>query len=202
MKLPDATDTPITLDPQDIVNASDWEDFVSLWMISKEIDVKNQWYKGDIADRVAIIHGESSLTKFAEEVKESPRTMEHYRRVARAFPEKTRGWNLTWTHYLIASFSDSYKKGTNKFDSNNRFTWIEQAHDNNWSTARLQAEIKKKHIMGDSLDYFQYYFEYINKVRNVLTHVEKDKMTDDQRHKLVENLLDTYNNVMVYLEGK
>lgn len=197
---PDALEAPVTLDPQDINKATEWEDFVSLWMISKDIDIKNQWYKGDIANQVAVVHGENSLYKFAEEVQESSRTMEHYRRVSRAFPHEQRGWNLSWTHYLVASFADSFNKGTKNFDGQERYKWIEDAHDGNWSTSRLQAEIKKQKSVADSGDVFQYYFDYIGKVRNVLMHVEKQSLSDEQKHQLVNKMLDTYNEFMVYLK--
>ena len=36
----------ITLNPLDLNKATTWEDFISLWTISQEIDVRNQWFKG------------------------------------------------------------------------------------------------------------------------------------------------------------
>ena len=75
----------ITLDPSYLDDAKDWEDFVNLWFVSKEVDQRNQWLKGDIANKVAIIHGDGSLKKFSKEVEESYPTVENYRRVSRAF---------------------------------------------------------------------------------------------------------------------
>ena len=193
----------ITLDPADIQKASEWEEFVSLWMTSQEIDVANQWYKGDLANRVAVIHGDSSLIKFAEEVKESKQIMEHYRRTARAFPKsEMRNWNLSWTHYLISSYADSFNKSTKLFESDNRFKWLEDAHDNGWSTGRLQTEIKKSKTVLDKGDLFQYYFDYVVKFRNIMMHVEKDVLTDNEKDQLIHKLLDTYNEFMVYLKEK
>jgi hypothetical protein len=192
-----------TLRKEDIEKASEWEDFISLWTTSQEIDHKNQWCKGDIVNRVSVVHGEQSLIKFAEEVHESSTLMDHYRRVARAYPDDAmRNWNLSWTHYLLASFADSYNKGQKQFDSENRFRWLEKAHDNSWTTARLSAEIKKQKAIADTKDYFMYYTGYIAKVRNVLLHVEKDSLNDSEKDQLIHKLLDTYNEFMVYLKEK
>lgn len=192
----------ITLDPSYLVNAKDWEDFINLWIISKEIDQRNQWFKGDIANKVAVEHGEGSLKRFAQEVEESIRTIENYRRVARAFPLEKRNWKLSWTHYFIASYTDSYKKGLNKFDGENRYEWIEKAHDSNWTTTRLMEEIKKKDVFIGKEDdsVFDYYEEYLKKVRNVLMHVEKDRLVEKEKDKLIHKLLDIYNEFMVYLK--
>jgi len=192
----------ITLDPSYLNNAKDWEDFISLWSISKEIDQRNQWFKGDIADKVAVLHGEGSLKRFSEEVEESLPTIENYRRVSRAFPEDKRNWKLSWTHYFIASYTDSFKKGQNKFDKDDRYEWIEKAHDNNWTTVRLKEEIKKKKAFAGKEDssVFDYYEEYLKKVRNILLHIERDRLNNEEKDKLVRKLLDIYNEFMVYLK--
>jgi hypothetical protein len=95
---------PISISPSDLDKATDWEDLVSLWMVSKEIDMRNQWFKGDIASRVAVVYGESSLRQFSMDVQEKGSTVESYRRVARAFPKEMRNLNLSWTHYFLASY--------------------------------------------------------------------------------------------------
>jgi len=192
----------ITLDPAYLNDAKDWEDFVNLWFVSKEVDQQNQWFKGDIADKVAVLHGEGSLKKFSEEVEESSTTVENYRRVSRAFPQSKRGWKLSWTHYFTASYTDSFKKGASKFDTEERFTWIEKAHDNNWTTTRLKEEIKKKKAFAGNNDasVFDYYEEYLKKTRNILLHVEKMRLSDAERTKLIHSLLDIYNEFMIYLK--
>jgi len=190
---------PITLDPSFLAQAKNWEDFVSLWMISKEIDVRNQWYKGDIADRVAVIHGESSLTKFAIDIGEPVRTIEHYRRVSRAFRGTDRGLNLSWTHYLIASFTDSFKKGKNKFDGNERVKWAEKANDEGWSTTRLTAEIKKAGFIKDQGTMFDYWNNYFDKLKNMLMHIEKDSLTNEERRQLIDRLVAVLSEFEDYL---
>ncbi len=179
---------PITLDPGFLLKAKDWEDFVSLWMVSKEIDVRNQWFKGDIANRLVVTYGEGSLNKFATEVGESLRTMEHYRRVSRAYLGNMRNLNVSWTHYLIASFADSYKKKEQKFDGNERQQWVEKANDEGWSTTRLGAEIKKADAIAESESIFDYYDVYFTKLRNVLMHMEKDSLTNEEKEKLIDKL--------------
>lgn len=42
-ELTEVKSDPITLDASYIYKAEDWEDFISLWMVSKEIDIRNQW---------------------------------------------------------------------------------------------------------------------------------------------------------------
>lgn len=190
----------ITLDPSYIAKAKDWEDFVSLWMISREIDIRNQWFKGDIANRLGIVYGEGSLKKFAQEVQESTRIIEHYRRAARAYPENKRYLNLSWTHYLLASFADSYKKKLGQFDGNERFKWIIKAHDNKWSTTRLNEELKKAGVIADTRSIFEYYETYLEKVRNILLHIEKNKLTDEEKGKLSQKLADIYGEFTIYLK--
>jgi len=194
----------ITLDPSHLDDAKDWEDFVNLWFISKEVDQQNQWFKGDIGNKVAIIHGEGSLKRFSKEVEESRPTVENYRRVSRAFPESKRNWKLSWTHYFIASYTDSFKRGANKFDADERYKWIEKAHDNNWTTTRLKEEIKKKKAFTGKKDasVFDYYEEYLKKTRNILMHIEKARLNEAERMKLIHMLLDIYNEFMVYLKEK
>jgi len=192
----------ITLDPSHLVRAKDWEEFVSLWTVSKEFDQRNQWFKGDILNKVANTYGEKSLNKFAQDVKESVGSLEHLRRTSRAFPVGKRFWNLTWTHYFIASCTDSYKKGLKMFASRERYKWIREAHDNNWSTTRLQEEVKKAKAFVDDKDVLGYYLEYIKKIGNVLMHVERDRLAEKEKDKLIHKLLDVYNEFMVYLKEK
>jgi len=191
----------ITLNPLDLEKANTWEDFISLWTVSKEIDVRNQWFKGDIANRVAVIHGESSLSKFAQDVQEKRVTIESYRRVARAFPPETRGYNLSWTHYFVASYTDSFKKGEGKFESDNRFQWIEKANDENWSTSRLAVEIKKSGALVEKKqEIFQYYNEYLDKVRCVLLHIEKTQLVKSEAEQLSNKLMSIYDEFTIYLD--
>jgi len=192
---------PITLNPIDLEKATEWEDFISLWTISQEIDMRNQWFKGDIANRVVTVHGESSLSKFADDVHEKRVTLENYRRVSRAFPREMRGFNLSWTHFFVASYTDSYNKGESKFGSEERFKWIKKACDESWSTTRLAQEIKKEHaLVADNQDIFTYYEEYLGKVGHVLLHMEKEHLTKEQAKKLLDKLMAVYSDFTVYLD--
>jgi hypothetical protein len=192
-------DDPISLRPSDLENATEWEDFVGLWMISKEIDMRNQWFKGDIANRVAIVRGEGSLRQFAMDVQEKGSTVESYRRVSRAFPPPTRHANLSWTHYFLASYTDSYNKGEKKFDTDKRYDWVEKASDEGWSTARMAKEIKKEQALVEDADnVFRWYDEYLDSVRNVLLHIEKDKLDPEQAQLLQDKLLNIHNELDSY----
>jgi len=197
----EVVEEPITLNPIDLDKATTWEDFISLWMISKDIDMRNQWFKGDISNRVAIIHGEGSLTKFAQDVQEKLTTIESYRRVSRAFPKDMRNLNLSWTHYFIASFTDSFKKGASKFEGDARFGWVEKANDEGWSTTRLAEEIKKQHALVDSKQaIFDYYDNYLGKVSHVLCHMEKNQITKEEAQKLLDKLMEIHGEFTTYLE--
>jgi len=190
------------MDDKVIKEAKDWESFVSLFLRAKEVENKLQWFKGDIVTELSIKYGDTSLKKFAQDVGESATAMEHYRRVARAFPVGMRNWDLSWTHYFIASFTDSYKKGLKQFSGRERFDWIKDAHDNNWSTTRLTDEITtKKALSGKDDEIFNYYNSIIKKTRNILLHIEKNKLTEDEKTKLIHSLLDVYNEFMVYLKS-
>ena len=195
-------DDVIILDPSQLKKAKTWEDFISLWFMSKELDQRNQWFKGDIALLVATKWGEGSLNKFGESVDESKTTLENYRRVSRAFPVGKRGLNLEWTHYYLASYTDSFRKGLGRFVGQERFDWINKAHDNSWTTVRMAEEIKKKKAMkgkGEGAT-FSYYEEYLKKVRNILMHIDRDDLNDKESERLIHKLLDIYNEFMVYLK--
>lgn len=194
-------DEPITLDPNDLTNAKTWEDFISLWTISKDLDLRNQWFKGDIANQLSIVHGDSSLDKFAQDVQEKRVTMESYRRVARAFPKDMRNFNLVWTHYFHASFTDAYKKGQGIFDGTERFKWIKKANDEMWSPTRLLQEIKKANaLVGSQQGIFEYYNDYLTKVEHILMHVEKNQLTRGQADQLLVRILDIHSQFSQYLD--
>jgi len=86
------------------------------------------------------------------------------------------------------------------FDGRKRYKWIREAHDNHWSTTRLQEEIKKAKAIVNDEDVFNYYSEYIEKVGNILMHVEKNRLKEEERDKLINKLLDVYSRFLVYLK--
>ena len=196
------SEDPITLNPLDLDKADTWEDFVCLWNISQEIDVRNQWFKGDIANKVEVIYGEKSLDKFSEDVHEKRVTVEGFRRVARAFPRDTRNPILSWTHYFLASFTDSFKKGEGKFEGNERFKWIGRAADESWSTTRLAEEIKKEQALTEGKQsIFDYYDSYLDKVSYVLLHIEKSNLTKEEAERLLDKLMAIHDELTVYLDN-
>ncbi len=180
-------DKEMTIQTGWLNQASKWEDFITLWLSSKEIDNLNQFFKGDIADRVCTKYGESGLTKFAQETKEPYQTIVAYRRVSRAFKDDTRALDMSWTHYLLASQTDEYNKGTGNFKSDNRVKWIEKAHDNSWSVNQLAVEIKKeKALVKDSI--FDYYSNYLDKIENILLHLDKSQLNHEQQEELSDRV--------------
>jgi len=181
-----------------LAGAESWEDFISLWMVCKEVDNINQFFKGDIANRLVTKHGEGSLGEFAKSVGTPYQTIVAYRRVARAF-EIRDVRNLTWTHYLIASHTDEYDKGSGTFKSDNRSGWLEKAEDEGWSSSRLAREIKKaKALVKETA--VEYYSRYLDKMKNILTRIDKDDFTEEERQQFVEHLNLVYSDIRSYWE--
>ena len=194
-------DETMSLGTHTVNKAKEWEDFIGLWMMSRDVDSKNQWFKGDIVNRLATIYGENSIGKFAQEVQESLRSIYQYRRAARAFDEEHRNMNISFTHYLLASYTDEYNKGNGEFTSDERFKWIEKANDNSWSTGKMAQEIKKKNaLVKENKDIFEYYDSYLDKVNYVLTHMEKEELGSGQANALLDKLKVLYRNLADYLQ--
>lgn len=166
---------------QNILNqADDWESFVSLWTICDEAEQLVNWYRGDIACRVAVKYGEQSLKKFAQEVGVSYRTLIAYRRTSRAFDLDNRLSKLTWTHHFTASQVDPWDKGKQKFLSTGRFSWTERAHDENWSVGKLRLEIAHNKAKENE-DLYQFYLEAVRRFGRIITHWEIDELSNDER---------------------
>ena len=189
----------IAVNPKSLDKAEDWEDFISLWAMSKEIDTCNQFFKGDIAQKVSVKHGNDSLGKFAQAVGEPYQTIIGYRRVARAFLTDKRGLNLSWTHYHLASHTDEYDKRQGTFKSDNRAKWINEANDEGWSSLRLAEEIKsRKAQVGVDEIFLERYMEYLEKVKNIFTHLDKKKVKKEDAQKIIEKMTYVQNEVAEY----
>jgi hypothetical protein len=174
--------------------AEDWEDFISLWLQTKEFEQSVQWLKGDIACKIAIKYGEKSLIKFAQETNESYQTIIAYRRVSKAFDFNKRLLNLTWSHYFIASQTDKFLKGSDDFETNNRFDWLNKAHDNQWGARRLAEEIKSNNALANNTEtQFSLYLSYIEKFCNMVTHWELKNLSKQQLRTLETKINETYN---------
>lgn len=186
--------TPIVLAPELLDQAKDLEDFESLWMISKEIDQRNQWFKGDILDKFVIKFGEASIEEFAKTVGEKPDTLIGYRRVSRAFPIDKRMFNLSWTHYWIASQVDSWNKEKQQFETEKRFEWITEAHDNNWSVPKLKSKMALQKAI-DSNDLFSYYTKMIIRFGNIIKHWDLKPLSENQRDMLIKTLDDVVSDI-------
>lgn len=183
--------TQNVFNPDLIVQAYKWEDFVSLWTICEEAEQAVQWYKGDIANKVAMIHGESSLGKFAHDVNVPYFTMVALRRTSRAFEISKRLPKLTWAHHFIASQVDSFDKDKQDFTTNDRFKWVEKADDENWSTVRLRKEIAEYKAKENADTLFQYYSNAIKSFGAIVKKWDIDQLNKKQREdlaKLLDNL--------------
>lgn len=84
-----------------------WADHVKAWQaISKEIEDR-QWQLGAIAASVSRLYGEQSIERFASEVKCHASTVWQYAQVYQRFENYERSENLSWSHHLVASYSDN-----------------------------------------------------------------------------------------------
>lgn len=194
-----AYSSPITVTPDAINKASEYEDFVSLWMMSKEIDQRNQWFKGDIVDKVAVKYGEESLQKFAESVGEKYDTIIVYRRVSRAFPVDKRMYNTGWTHYFQATYADKWDKGEGKFETEKRFDWIAKAAEENWSLPKMKMEMAEHKAQQDG-DLYTFYLQGIVRFGNIITHWKKEGLGKTQKDMLVQNLEGVVDDFKEYLD--
>lgn len=120
-----------------------WEEMISSWMQLNAAELSIQWAKGTIVELVASGFGEMGLTEFAKEVGENVSTLNHYRRVVRAYAPEERNRNLPWSAYLEASFADTYDKGAQEFDGEERIDWLNEAEDKGWSVRELRRNMKE-----------------------------------------------------------
>lgn len=165
---------------------NEWEEFVSFWLRSREVENCIRFMRGDLVNRLVAKYGEGSVARFAKDVSEKEQTLIAYRRVARAFPSSKRNLNLTWTHYLIASQTDSWDKGTSEFKTNNRFKWLDRANDENLSTFKLVKEIKESKDGVSRSSTYEYSEGYIKKFREILLHLDKSKLSESEKKRLLD----------------
>jgi N6-adenosine-specific RNA methylase IME4 len=86
-----------------------WDEHVNAWKsITKEIEDR-QWALGAIADSLTRHYSESSVERFAGDVRCKPSTVWQYAHVYQRFRNYERSENLSWSHHLIASYSDDPK---------------------------------------------------------------------------------------------
>jgi len=171
-----------------ISNADSLEDFASLWTLSSDIDQRNQWFKGDVLDRLVIKYGEKSLLEFSRMVNEKYQTLVLYRRVSRAFIKEQRNYNLTWTHYMLASMTDNWDQYKQVFETDNRIKWIEEAHDNNWNVPRFKNELITSNKKNLNIPLVDIYMQSIQKFGNIILHWDINKLNKKDRLILIDEL--------------
>jgi hypothetical protein len=81
-----------------------YADHVAAW---RELDSRVAWVKGDIAASVQTKYGERRLHLFAHTVNENYSTVQEHRRVALAYPQKSRRLDISWSvHQVLAAQPD------------------------------------------------------------------------------------------------
>lgn len=84
-----------------------WEDHIHAWRtITKEIEDR-QWQLGAIAVSLTRLYGEQNIERFAAEVECHASTVWQYAQVYQRFENYERSENLSWSHHLVASYSDN-----------------------------------------------------------------------------------------------
>ncbi len=184
---------PIVLEPACLDRITSLQDLVSLWLQSRELDQRNQWFKGEIAEKVVSKYGEESLAEFAKEVGEKYINVVMYRRVVRAFPnEDTRMFPLSWTHYLTASMADNWNRSEKKFESDHREEWIEKAADNQWSVGQMREAMRIDNSIREQNDNgYMYLLGKITQFGNMINHWDISKFDASQKETLFNNIEDT-----------
>ncbi len=68
-----------------------------------------------------------------------------------------------------------------------------------WSSSRLAREIKKaKALVKETA--VEYYSRYLDKMKNILTRIDKDDFTEEERQQFVEHLNLVYSDIRSYWE--
>lgn len=123
-----------------------WEDHLTVLSQLSQATAGLSWIKADVIAHMVNTFGETSIAKIAIDISEPASTVSAYTRVSRAFPQEQRNANVSFSHHLQASFSDSYDESKKEFVGEERFEWVNKAEDEHFSTRRLREEIKDKKV--------------------------------------------------------
>ena len=136
---------PQTFLPKEVLNnLESYGDFLSYYVQLEEATTTVSWLKADLLAEFSNRQGETSLGKLALDINEPFPTVTNYIRTSRAFPPDTRIPNVPFSSHMIASFSDSYNDKEKRFETDNRFGWVEKAADEKLTTRKLDQLIKKE----------------------------------------------------------
>jgi hypothetical protein len=165
------------------------EEYVEVWNDMLSLQEMTQWAKGEMANQVHSKYGEKTFKEFARMVKENPKTLNDYRRAVRAFPDPVeRNRDLFFYHYVVASYTDSYNKKEERFESDNRFEWIEKADLNHWSVSRLAVEIEKAKMIKDGQGEEEIYFDYVEKFEHIFDQWDFKKIKPEKIVEIITKL--------------
>jgi protein gp37 len=82
----------------------EYEDYVRAW---RELESRSAWWKGDLALAVETSYGEHTLERYATDVGTDYGALKTLRAVSRAWPEKVRRLNISWSvHQALAAQAD------------------------------------------------------------------------------------------------
>jgi hypothetical protein len=88
----------------ELTTRREYASYVDEW---QRVDSAARWLKGDLLAELVTSYGDGTLARFADEVETPLNTCQELRRVAEAYPEKSRRIELPWSvHQVLASQPD------------------------------------------------------------------------------------------------
>lgn len=130
------------LQVEQILQAQDWEQLVSMGMEVRHQKDGLQWILGDLASQVEVVYGKKTIEAYAREIYVGKSTLLRYRDVARAYkPELRQAYPmLSWSHFrLVAALDD-------------RLELLLLANDNTWTVEQLAMEVKARKPKNEPVD--------------------------------------------------
>jgi len=115
----------------DNMGSWDWEQFVSMGQQCRSVRDMSQWALGKLSLGIERKWGEGSLKTYAKDIGVKPSTLNVYRWVTKQFDK----WDQPANHLPYYAFQ--LAAGTEEPEE-----WIQKAADNDWSTEKLQMEIR------------------------------------------------------------
>lgn len=112
-----------------------WETLTDYGRSLLDAQDRQRWQLGELVDLVQTHYGESSITKFCEEVKGKPSTLYQYAQVYRFYPRDS------WKEYPIVRYTQ-WREAMKLKDVDTALALIQRANDENMRMADFYAAVK------------------------------------------------------------
>lgn len=182
----------IGLSPEVFNNLKTYDDFVGFYIQLEQVSSGFSWMKADLLVEMDKKLGDSSLRELGKSLRQPYSTTTNYIRAARAFPPEKRDVGASFSLHFQASFADSYDEKSKSFKTDERFKWLEEAIDNNYSTRQLAEMIqeKKQNILvegGDEqAERKQEVKKIVQQINSALVAISKKSIDDDNAFKQLQ----------------